>query len=61
MKDPAAKADYVVALDGDAVAKAVAARPLGLTLLHLLRCLVRGLRRLIRLLLRLWRLAKLLA
>ena len=32
LKDPAAKADYVVALDGDAVAKAVAAQPQGLTL-----------------------------
>ena len=29
LKDPAAKADYVVALDGDAVAKAVAAHPQG--------------------------------
>jgi hypothetical protein len=35
LKDPAAKADYVVALDGDAVAKAVAARPRGLTLLQI--------------------------
>ena len=33
LKDPAAKADYVVALDGDTVAKAVAAHPQGLTLL----------------------------
>lgn len=32
LKDPAAKADYVIALDGDAVAKAVAAHPQGLTL-----------------------------
>src|SRR5581483_659670 len=32
LKDPAAKADYVVALDGDAVARAVAAHPEGLTL-----------------------------
>ncbi len=32
LKDPAAKADYVVALDGDTVAKAVAAHPQGLTL-----------------------------
>jgi 4-amino-4-deoxy-L-arabinose transferase-like glycosyltransferase len=36
LKDPAAKADYVVALDGDAVAKAVAARPQGLTLLQII-------------------------
>jgi hypothetical protein len=36
LKDPAAKADYVVALDGDAVAKAVAARPEGLTLLEVI-------------------------
>jgi hypothetical protein len=35
LKDPAAKADYVVALDGDAVAKAVAAHPRGLTLLQI--------------------------
>ena len=34
LKDPAAKANYVVALDGDAVAKAVAERPQGLTLLQ---------------------------
>jgi hypothetical protein len=32
LKDPAAKADYVVALDGDAVARAVAAHPEGLAL-----------------------------
>jgi hypothetical protein len=32
LNDPAAKADYVVALDDDAVAKAVAAHPQGLTL-----------------------------
>jgi hypothetical protein len=32
LKNPAAKADYVVALDGDAVARAVAAHPQGLTL-----------------------------
>jgi hypothetical protein len=32
LKDPAAKADFVVALDGDAVARAVAAHPEGLTL-----------------------------
>jgi hypothetical protein len=31
LKDPAAKADYVVALEGDAVAKAIAAHPQGLT------------------------------
>ena len=36
LKDPAAKADYVVALDGDAVAKAVAAHPQGLTLLEMI-------------------------
>ena len=36
LKDPAAKADYVVALDGDAVAKAVAAHPEGLTLLQII-------------------------
>jgi hypothetical protein len=36
LKDPAAKADYVVALDGDAVAKAVAERPQGLTLLQII-------------------------
>jgi 4-amino-4-deoxy-L-arabinose transferase-like glycosyltransferase len=36
LKDPAAKADYVVALDGDAVAKAVAANPKGLTLLEVI-------------------------
>jgi hypothetical protein len=35
LNDPAAKADYVVALDGDAVAKAVAAHPRGLTLLQI--------------------------
>jgi hypothetical protein len=35
LKDPAAKADYVVALDGDAVAKAVAAHPGGLRLLQI--------------------------
>jgi 4-amino-4-deoxy-L-arabinose transferase-like glycosyltransferase len=34
LKDPAAKANYVVALDGDAVARAVAAHPQGLTLLE---------------------------
>ncbi|HEY3989928.1 MAG TPA: hypothetical protein VGM02_11565 [Acidobacteriaceae bacterium] len=37
LKDPAAKADYVVALDGDAVAKAVAAHPQGLRLLQVIR------------------------
>jgi hypothetical protein len=37
LKDPAAKADYVVALDGDAVARAVAERPQGLTLLEVIR------------------------
>jgi hypothetical protein len=36
LKDPAAKADYVVALDGDAVAKAVAAHRQGLTLLQII-------------------------
>lgn len=36
LKDPAAKADYVVAMDGDAVAKAVAAHPEGLTLLQII-------------------------
>ena len=36
LKDPAAKADYVVALDGDPVAKAVAERPQGLTLLQII-------------------------
>ena len=36
LKDPAAKANYVVALDGDAVAKAVAANPRGLTLLEVI-------------------------
>jgi 4-amino-4-deoxy-L-arabinose transferase-like glycosyltransferase len=36
LEDPAAKADYVVALDGDAVAKAVAAHPQGLTLLQII-------------------------
>jgi hypothetical protein len=35
LKDPAAKADYVVALDGDAVAKAVLAHPEGLRLLQI--------------------------
>jgi hypothetical protein len=35
LQDPAAKADYVVALDGDAVAKAVAVHPRGLTLLQI--------------------------
>jgi hypothetical protein len=34
LKDPAAKANYVVALDGDAVAMAVAEHPQGLTLLE---------------------------
>ena len=34
LKDPAGKANYVVALDGDAVAKAVAEHPQGLTLLE---------------------------
>jgi hypothetical protein len=34
LKDPAAKANYVVALDGDAVARAVAEHPQGLTLLE---------------------------
>ena len=37
LKDPAAKADYVVALDGDAVAGAVAEHPQGLTLLEVIR------------------------
>jgi hypothetical protein len=37
LKDPAAKAGYVVALDGDAVARAVAAHPDGLTLLEVIR------------------------
>jgi hypothetical protein len=37
LKDPAAKADYVVALDGDAVARAVAEHPQGLTLLEVIR------------------------
>ena len=36
LQQPAAKAHYVVALDGDAVAKAVAARPQGLTLLQVI-------------------------
>jgi hypothetical protein len=36
LKDPAAKADYVIALDGDAVANAVAAHPRGLTLLQII-------------------------
>jgi hypothetical protein len=36
LKDPAAKADYVVALDGDTVAKAVAAHPQGLILLQII-------------------------
>lgn len=36
LKNPAAKADYVVALDGDAVAKAGAAHPQGLTLLQII-------------------------
>jgi hypothetical protein len=36
LKNPAAKADYVVALDGDAVAKAVATHPQGLTLLQII-------------------------
>jgi hypothetical protein len=36
LKDPAAKADYVVALDGDPVAKAVAEHPQGLTLLQII-------------------------
>ena len=36
LKDPAGKADYVVALDGDPVAKAVAERPQGLTLLQII-------------------------
>ncbi|HEX6771292.1 MAG TPA: hypothetical protein VF126_04645 [Acidobacteriaceae bacterium] len=36
LKEPAAKADYVVALDGDAVAKAVSAHPEGLTLLQII-------------------------
>jgi 4-amino-4-deoxy-L-arabinose transferase-like glycosyltransferase len=37
LKDPAAKADYVVALEGDAVASAVAKHPQGLTLLEVIR------------------------
>jgi hypothetical protein len=37
LKDPAAKAAYVVALDGDAVARAVAEHPQGLTLLEVIR------------------------
>ena len=36
LKDPAGKADYVVALDGDPVAKAVAERPQRLTLLQII-------------------------
>jgi hypothetical protein len=36
LKDPAAKADYVVALDGDAVAKAVASHPEGLKVLQII-------------------------
>jgi hypothetical protein len=36
LEAPAAKADYVVALDGDPVAKAVAAHPQGLTLLQII-------------------------
>jgi hypothetical protein len=36
LADPAAKADYVVALDGDAVAGAVAAHPQGLKLLQII-------------------------
>jgi 4-amino-4-deoxy-L-arabinose transferase-like glycosyltransferase len=36
LKDPAGKADYVVALDGDPVAKAVAERPQALTLLQII-------------------------
>ncbi|HEX4582398.1 MAG TPA: hypothetical protein VH139_10065 [Acidobacteriaceae bacterium] len=36
LKDPAAKADYVIALDGDAVANAVATHPQGLTLLQII-------------------------
>ncbi len=36
LKDPSAKADYVVALDGDAVAKAVTVHPRGLTLLQII-------------------------
>jgi hypothetical protein len=36
LKDPAAKAKYVVALDGDAVARAVAEHPQGLTLLEVI-------------------------
>jgi hypothetical protein len=37
LRNPAAKADYVVALEGDAVAKAVAEHPQGLTLLEVIR------------------------
>jgi hypothetical protein len=37
LNDPAAKAAYVVALDGDAVAKAVTEHPQGLTLLEVIR------------------------
>lgn len=37
LQDPAAKADYVVALEGDAVARAVAEHPQGLTLLNVIR------------------------
>jgi hypothetical protein len=36
LQDPAAKAAYVVALDGDAVAKAVAEHPQGLTLMQVI-------------------------
>ena len=36
LADPAAKADYVVALDGDAVAGAVASHPQGLKLLQII-------------------------
>jgi hypothetical protein len=36
LADPAAKADYVVALDGDAVASAVGAHPQGLKLLQII-------------------------
>ncbi len=36
LQDPAGKADYVVALDGDVVAKAVAAHPQGLRLLQII-------------------------
>jgi hypothetical protein len=37
LQDPGAKADYVVALDGDAVSRAVAEHPQGLTLLEVIR------------------------